>query len=89
VPAAQYLKSCGATPELLLPFISVIQQEALSEGIDLKTAVTKLTQELNDYRQLGTLQNAITILNQQLTALSDLTTEKQHAMTLLNLKASG
>jgi len=28
-------------------------------------------------------------LNQQLTALSDLTTEKQHAMTLLNLKASG
>jgi hypothetical protein len=90
IPFVKSLKAYGATAEILLPFLSAVHEKALIRNIDLKTSAEQFIQELKSYRQLGTLQRSVELTEQRLTALDNLTTEKQHAITtLLNLKSIG
>src|SRR5215813_7464281 len=73
-----------------MPFIPIIHQKSIKEGLDLQTAAAKFSKELDDYRELGRLQNAVRILNEQVSSISTFNSEQQHAiMTLMNMKSIG
>jgi len=53
-------------------------------------AANNLVNDIQEYRQLGTLQNTIKRLKEQLSALDTFNTQKQQAiMTLMNLQLAG
>ena len=37
IPSARELRNCGITLELILPYLSVINEKAVAENIDIKT----------------------------------------------------
>ncbi len=70
--------------------ISAINEKAVAENIDLKTAAYNLAQDLRDYGQLGSLNRAIELVKQQLTVLDIFVGNKQQALTsLMNLQSAG
>jgi len=84
------LRNCGISLELILPYLSAINEKAVAENIDLKTSANNLVNDIQEYRQLGTLQNTIKHVKQQLSALDTFNTQKQQAiMTLMNLQLAG
>jgi len=90
IPPARELRNCGITLELILPYLSAINEKAVAENIDLKTSANNLVNDIQEYRQLGTLQNTIKRLKEQLSVLDTFNTQKQHAiMTLMNLQLAG
>ncbi len=51
IPSARELRNFGATLEMLLPYISLIQEKAALENVDTKTAAINLAHDLEDYKQ--------------------------------------
>ena len=66
IPSARELRNCGITLGLILPYLSAINEKAVAENIDLKTSANNLVNDIREYRQLGTLQNSIKQVKQQL-----------------------
>ena len=65
-------------------------RRAVAENIDLKTSANNLVNDIQEYRQLGTLQNTIKHVKQQLSVLDIFNTQRQAAiMTLMNLQLAG
>lgn len=50
IPSAATLQGYGITLELIFPYMETINENAVAENIDLKTAAYNLTQNLLDYR---------------------------------------
>jgi hypothetical protein len=53
IPSARELRNCGISLELILPYLSAINEKAVGENIDLKTAANNLVNDIQEYRQLG------------------------------------
>jgi hypothetical protein len=53
IPSARELRNCGISLELILPYLSAINEKAVAENIDLKTASNNLVYDIREYRQLG------------------------------------
>jgi hypothetical protein len=70
IPSARELRNCGITLEFILPYLSAINEKALAEVIDLKTAANNLVNDIQEYRQLGTLQSTIKRVKEQLSVLN-------------------
>jgi len=74
----------------LIEYISAINERAVAENIDIKTPANNLVYNIREYRQLGTLQNTIKHVKQQLSVFDTFNTQKQAAiMTLMNLLLAG
>src|SRR5215831_7003092 len=90
IPSARELRNCGITLELILPYLSAINEKALAEVIDLKTAANNLVNEIQEYRQLGTLQSTIKRVKEQLSVLNAFNEQQKLAVTtLINLQLAG
>ena len=90
IPSARELRNCGITMELILPYLSAINEKALAEVADLKTAANNLVYDIREYRQLGTLQNSIKQVKQQLSVLNAFNEQQKLAVTtLINLQLAG
>ena len=90
IPSARELRNCGITLELILPYLSAINEKAVAENIDLKTAANNLVYDIREYRQLGTLQNSIKQVKQQLSVLNAFNEQQKLAVTtLINLQLAG
>jgi hypothetical protein len=76
--------------ELILPYLSAINEKAVAEVIGLKTAANNLVYDIREYRQLGTLQNFIKQVKQQLSVLNAFNEQQKLAVTtLINLQLAG
>jgi hypothetical protein len=90
IPSARELRNCGISLELILPYLSAINEKAVGENIDLKTAANNLVNDIQEYRQLGTLQNSIKQVKQQLSVLNVFNEQQKLAVTtLINLQLAG
>jgi hypothetical protein len=74
----------------ILPYLSAINEKALAELIDLKTAANNLVNDIQEYRQLGTLQSTIKRVKEQLSVLNAFNEQQKLAVTtLINLQLAG
>jgi len=90
IPSVKQLLDMGVTFNLILPYIETISEKAVSENIDFLKAAYSLTQELRDYRQLGSMNRAIEVAKQQLATLDMYALNRQNALTTLtNLQNVG
>lgn len=90
IPSVQELQNCGIEFGTILPYITAINQKAVLESIDLKTAANNLVYEVKEYRELGHLRGTIERLKKQISALDAFDHQKQAAVTtLLNLQMAG
>jgi hypothetical protein len=90
IPSARELRNCGISLELILPYLSAINEKAVAENIDLKTSANNLVYDIREYRQLGTLQNSIKQVKQQLSVLNAFNEQQKVAVTtLINLQLAG
>jgi hypothetical protein len=90
IPSARELRNCGISLELILPYLSAINEKAVAENIDLKTAANNLVYDIREYRQLGTLQDSIKQVKQQLSVLNAFNEQQKLAVTtLINLQLAG
>src|SRR5215469_2640092 len=90
IPSARELRNCGITLELILPYLSAINERALAEVMDLKTAANNLVNDIQEYRQLGTLQSIIKRVKEQLSVLNAFNEQQKLAVTtLINLQLAG
>jgi len=88
IPSARELRNCGISLELILPYLSAINEKALAEVIDIKTAANNLV--IQEYRQLGTLQSTIKGVKEQLSVLHAFNEQQKLAVTtLINLQLAG
>ena len=70
--------------------METLNEKAVAENIDLKTAAYNLAHDLRDYRQLGSLHKGVEQTKRQLSILDAFTAQKQQAMTtLMNLQLAG
>ena len=90
IPSARELRNCGITLELIHPYLSAINEKAVAENMDLKTAANNLVYDIQGYRQLGNLQNSIKQVKQQLSVLNAFNEQQKLAVTtLINLQLAG
>ena len=90
IPSARELRNCGITLELILPYLSAINEKAVAEKIDLKTSANNLVYDIREYRQLGTLQSTIKRVKEQLSVLNTFNEQQKLAVTtLINLQLAG
>ena len=84
------MRNCGISLELILPYLSAINEKAVAEKIDLKTAANNLVYDIREYRQLGTLQSTIKRVKEQLSVLNAFNEQQKLAVTtLINLQLAG
>jgi hypothetical protein len=83
IPSVKQLQGYGISFELILPYMQTIEDKAVAENIDIKTAVYGLAEELREYRQFG-----VERAKQELGVLNAFTAQKQQA-TLMNLAYNG
>src|SRR5262249_37147625 len=89
IPSARELRNCGITLELILLYLSAINEKAVAENIDLKTSANNLVYDIREYRQLETLQNTIKHVKQQLSVLNTFNEQQKLAVTtLINLQSA-
>src|SRR5207244_8876158 len=55
IPSARQLQGYGITLDLMFPYMETLNEKAVAEKVDLKTAAYNLAHDLRDYRQLGSL----------------------------------
>ncbi len=97
IPSVKQLQNIGISFELILPYMESLNEKAVAENIDLRTAAYNLTQDLRDYRQLGSLRKCVEQVHQQmqqakqqLGVLYTFTAEKEPAViSLINLENAG
>jgi hypothetical protein len=90
IPSARELRNCGISLELILPYLSAINEKAVTENIDLKTSANNLVYDIREYRQLGTLQSTINRVKEQLSVLNAFNEQQILAVTtLINLQLAG
>ena len=90
IPSARELRNCGISLELILPYLSAINEKAVAENIDLKTSANNLVYDIREYRQLGTLQSTIKRIKEQLSVLNAFNEQQKLAVTtLINLQLAG
>jgi hypothetical protein len=90
IPSARELRNCGISLELILPYLSAINEKAVAENIDLKTSANNLVYDIREYRQLGTLQSTINRVKEQLSVLNAFNEQQILAVTtLINLQLAG
>jgi hypothetical protein len=71
----------------IIPFIETVRGKAHMDNLDFRTAARDAIQDLIMYRQLGTLQNAIKHLNQQLSTINMFNEQQKQAIaTLVHLQ---
>jgi hypothetical protein len=89
-PSVKELQDWGITFNIIFPYIMAIHQKAVEENIDLNTSASNLIHDIRENRQLGTLQSTIKHLEERVSALNELNTQKQQAViTLMNLQMAG
>jgi hypothetical protein len=66
IPLARQLRDLGVDITNFLPYIQTIEDKAIAEKTDLKTAAYGLAQELLEYRQLGSLRRSVGQVHQQM-----------------------
>jgi len=90
IPSVKKLRSCGITFDLIFPYIETLNEKAVLENIDLKTAAYNLILELRDYRQLRSMNRAIEVAKLQLAAIDMFALNRQQALsTLVSLQQIG
>ena len=90
IPSARQLRGYGITLDLMFPYMETLNEKAMTENTDLKTAAYNLTHDLREYRQLGSLHKGVEQVKQQLAILDAFTAQKQQAVTtLMNLQLAG
>jgi hypothetical protein len=90
IPSVKQLQSMGITFDLMFPYIETINEKAVTENLDLKTAAYNLAHDLREYRQLGSLHKSIEKAKQQLSVLDAFTAQNQAAVTtVMNLQLAG
>jgi len=90
IPSVKELQDWGITFTIIFPYIMAIHQKAIEENIDLKTSASNLVHDIRENRRLGTLQSTIKHLEERVSALNELNTQKQVAVvTHMNLQMMG
>ena len=90
IPSARQLRGYGITLDLMFPYMETLNEKAMTENTDLKTAAYNLTHDLREYRHLGSLHKGVEQVKQQLVILDAFTAQKQQAVTtLMNLQLAG
>jgi hypothetical protein len=90
IPSVKELQDWGITFTIIFPYIMAIHQKAIEENIDLKTSASNLVHDIRENRRLETLQSTIKHLEERVSALNELNTQKQAAVvTLMNLQMMG
>jgi hypothetical protein len=90
LPSAKYLREMGVDFHEITIWIETIRDKAATEGIDHKSAVSLIVQDLKLYNQYNTLQKAIQKRQQDLEALNIALEQKQQAYrSLVNLRSKG
>lgn len=90
LPSVRELQRMNVTFQIILPYIMAINEKAVAENIDLTTSAYNLVQDIHQYRELGTLQSTIKDLEERVSALNELNTQKQAAViTFMDLQLMG
>ena len=90
LPSVRELQRMNVTFQIILPYIMAINEKALAKNIDLTTSAYNLVQDIRQYRELGTLQSTIKHLEERVSALNELNTQKQAAViTFMDLQLMG
>jgi hypothetical protein len=90
LPSVRELQRMNVTFQIILPYIMAINEKAVAENIDLTTSAYNLVQDIHQYRELGTLQSTVKDLEERVSALNELNTQKQAAViTFMDLQLMG
>jgi hypothetical protein len=74
----------------MFPYMETLNEKAVVEKVDLKTAAYNLAHDLREYRQLGSLHKCVEQAQKQLAVLNAFTAQKEQAITtLMNLQLAG
>jgi hypothetical protein len=83
LPLARELKNSGITVEMLLSYISLVNEEAAVENIDIRTAAINLARDLEDYKQTISDMKAEGIGLSDLTKLAHRKLDDDYASNLI------
>ena len=90
VPSVRELQAIGVTFDMLFSYLMSVNEKAVTEGIEQKSAAREIAQILRAYRNLESLQKAVEKAEQQLKSLQVFSAAKNQAITtLLNLQLMG
>ena len=59
IPSVKELQTIGVTFDLLILYLMTVNEKAVMENIDPKTAAYNIELDFREYRNLGTLQRRI------------------------------
>jgi hypothetical protein len=83
IPSARELRNHGVTIEMLLPYLSLIQDKAAVENVDIKTAAINLARDLEDYKQAMSDLKAEGLRIRDLTKLAERKMDDDYANNLI------
>jgi len=90
IPSVKELQAMGVTFDLLIPYLMTVNEKAVTENIDLKTAAYNIVHDFREYRDLESLHKSVEKARQQPEVLQAFTVQKQAAVaTVMNEFAAG
>jgi len=90
IPSVKELQALGVTFDLLIPYLMTVNEKAVTENIDLKTAAYNIVHDFREYRDLESLHKSVEKARQQPEVLQAFTVQKQAAVaTVMNEFAAG
>jgi hypothetical protein len=90
LPMAKQLRDMSLGFEEMIPWVAAIQEKAVLEKIDIKTAASDIAKTIRSFRQLETLQNAIEQSQKQLMSINVAIGQRHQVIsTLINLQNAG
>jgi hypothetical protein len=66
----------------MFPYIETLNEKAITDNVDLRTAAYNLARDPRDYRQLGSLHKGVEQAKRQLAIHDAFAAQKQQAITI-------